>query len=179
MELSELIKKQTAIQEKIEDAQQREHVDSLRAEQDIVQLVSFLLDEVEYGVDILKVHEILRLSAITRLPNTISYIKGVINLRGNVLPVVDVRGRFGLGSAPNTDLSRIIVVEIGGKLVGLQVDDVHQVIRLPLNHIDPPSRLIEGISEEFIQGIGRLSDSLVILLRLENMLFSEEKTVAS
>lgn len=174
MELSELIKKQTAIQEKIESAQQQENDKSLQVDLDIVQLVSFFLDEVVYGVDILKVHEILRPPAITRLPNTIPYVKGVINLRGNVLPVVDVRGRFALEEVSGTDLSRVIVVEIDEKLVGLLVDDVHQVVRLPLSHIDPPSRLIEGISEEFIQGIGRLSDRLVILLRLENILFSEE-----
>ncbi|MCX8125174.1 MAG: chemotaxis protein CheW, partial [Spirochaetes bacterium] len=91
---------------------------------DILQLVSFKLDEIEYGIDILSVHEILRIPEITRLPNTPEYIKGVINLRGNVIPVVDIRVRFGMQPVALTELSRIIVVEIGEKLVGLLVDNV-------------------------------------------------------
>ncbi len=141
---------------------------------DILQLVSFKLDEIEYGIDILSVHEILRIPEITRLPNTPEYIKGVINLRGNVIPVVDIRLRFGMQQVTLTELSRIIVVEIGEKLVGLLVDNVHQVIRLSHSRIDEPHDLIEGISTEFISGIGRLQDRLIVILRLDNILFSEE-----
>ncbi len=141
---------------------------------DIIQLVSFKLDKIEYGIDILSVHEILRIPEITRLPNAPDYIKGVINLRGNVIPVVDIRMRFGMPSAPVTELSRIIVVEIGEKLVGLMVDNVYQVIRLSRSRIDEPRELIEGISTEFINGIGRLQDRLIVILRLDNILFGEE-----
>lgn len=142
---------------------------------DILQLVSFKLDEIEYGIDILSVHEILRIPEITRLPNTPEYIKGVINLRGNVIPVVDIRLRFGMQQVALTELSRIIVVEIGEKLVGLLVDNVHQVIRLSRSRIDEPHDLIEGISTEFISGIGRLQDRLIVILRLDNILFSDEQ----
>lgn len=142
---------------------------------DILQLVSFKLDEIEYGIDILSVHEILRIPEITRLPNTPEYIKGVINLRGNVIPVVDIRLRFGMQPVALTELSRIIVVEIGEKLVGLLVDNVHQVIRLSRSRIDEPHDLIEGISTEFISGIGRLQDRLIVILRLDNILFSDEQ----
>jgi purine-binding chemotaxis protein CheW len=145
-------------------------------EGDVLQIVSFLLDEVEYGVDILAVHEILRYPDITRLPNTPEFIKGVINLRGNVIPVVDVRVRFGFPTAEVTDLTRIIVIESEGKEVGLLVDNVYQVVRLPESHVDQPSELIEGVSEEFIKGIGRLKDRLIVILNLGNMLFIE-KTV--
>jgi len=141
---------------------------------DIIQLVSFKLDKIEYGIDILSVHEILRIPEITRLPNAPEYIKGVINLRGNVIPVVDIRMRFGMPSVPVTELSRIIVVEIGEKLVGLIVDNVYQVIRLSRSRIDEPHELIEGISTEFINGIGRLQDRLIVILRLDNILFGEE-----
>lgn len=142
---------------------------------DILQLVSFKLDEIEYGVDILSVHEILRIPEITRLPNTPEYIKGVINLRGNVIPVVDIRLRFGMQPVAFTELSRIIVVEIGEKLVGLLVDNVYQVIRLSRSRIDEPHDLVEGISTEFINGIGRLKDRLIVILRLDNILFSDEE----
>ncbi len=143
-------------------------------EGNVIQLVSFLLDDVEYGIDILQVHEIIRIPEVTRLPNTPSYIKGVINLRGSVIPVVDMRERFGLQQGEITDLTRIIVIETGDKLVGLWVDHVYQVVRLPLRNIDPPSDLIEGISEEFIKGIGRLHNRLVVILNLDSILFSKE-----
>jgi purine-binding chemotaxis protein CheW len=153
--------------------------DTAVSESEIVQIVSFLLDDVEYGINILQVHEIIRMPEITRLPNTPDYIKGVINLRGSVIPVVDVRIRFGLPQGIITDLTRVIVVETGEKLVGLLVDNVYQVIRMPGRNIDPPSDLIEGISDEFIIGIGRVSGRLVVILNLDNILFSRsdgEKT---
>jgi len=144
----------------------------------VIQLVSFMLDDVEYGVDILSVHEILRYPEMTRLPNTPKFIKGVINLRGNVLPVVDVRLRFGFPQCGITDLTRIIVVETGGKQVGLLVDNVYQVVRIPVANVDPPSELITGVSEEFISGIGRLKDRLIVLLNMSHIIFLEEKEIA-
>lgn len=141
---------------------------------EVQQLVSFMLDEVEYGVDILCVHEILRFPDITRLPNTPDFIKGVINLRGNVIPVVDVRIRFGFPVGEVTDLTRIIVIETNGKQVGLLVDNVHQVVRIPMTSIDPPSDLITGMSEDFISGIGRLKDRLIVILNMSNIIFLED-----
>ncbi len=141
---------------------------------EVIQLVSFMLDEVEYGVDILRVHEILRYPDITRLPNTPDFIKGVINLRGNVIPVVDVRIRFGFSKGDITDLTRIIVVETGGKQVGLLVDNVYQVVRIPLINVDPPSELITGVSEDFITGIGRLKGRLIVILNMSLSMFLEE-----
>lgn len=146
----------------------------LMADSSVMQFVSFLLEEVEFGINILSVHEILRMPEITRLPNTPDFIKGVINLRGNVIPIVDVRIRFDFPSGQITDLTRVIVVETGEKLVGLLVDNVYQVVRLPEGNIDPPSDLIEGVSEEFITGIGRMRDRLIVILNLDNILFSDE-----
>ncbi len=177
MEIQELIRRlhrdenATAV---IDDAKSETNAES-ESSLDIIQLVSFIIDDVEYGVDILAVHEILRLPEITRLPNVPKYVRGVINLRGNVIPVVDVRERFGLSKAKFTDLTRIIVVEIGERLVGLLVDNVHQVVRIPNKDIDPPSNLIEGVSEDFIKGIGKLRERLIVILNLGNILFSEEE----
>ncbi len=141
-----------------------------------IQLVSFsLLNEVEYGINILSIYEILQVIDITRLPNTPSFIKGVINLRGNVIPVVNVRARFGYKESDITEDSRIIVVGINGKLVGLLIDKVYQVFRIPLKDINSPSELIEGISAEFIQGVGRMKDRLIIILKLDSMLFMEDE----
>jgi len=169
MELNELLLKQKKLNVEIDGASDgAQNEDSVSV--DLIQLVSFVLDDVEYGVDILAVHEILRMPKMTRLPNTPDYIKGVINLRGNVIPVVDARMRFGFSVAEPTDLTRIIVIEADGKEVGLLVDNVYQVVRISQSDVDPPSSLIDGISEEFISGIGRLNDRLIILLNMANLL---------
>jgi purine-binding chemotaxis protein CheW len=140
----------------------------------IIQLVSFYVNDMEYGVDILDVHDILRMPEITRLPNTPPFIRGVINLRGNVIPVVDARKRFGFKNVKLTDLTRIIVIESSEKLVGLMVDSVHQVVRIPEEFVDPPSSMIEGVSDEYLKGIGRLRDRLIIILNIDNILFDDE-----
>ncbi|MFW5807756.1 MAG: chemotaxis protein CheW, partial [Spirochaetota bacterium] len=132
MELSELVKKQEAINRQISsvgDGTVKTDDGEEVNEGEIVQLVTFMLDDVDYGVDILSVHEILRIPQITRLPNTPQFIKGVINLRGNVIPVVDIRSRFGFAPKKLTDLSRIIVIEAENKQIGLLVDNVSSVIR--------------------------------------------------
>ncbi len=167
----------TEVLEKInnDSDEEEEQKEEVLKDEDIVQIVSFsLLNDVQYGIDILTIHEILKMPALTRLPNTPSFIKGVLNLRGNVLPVVNVRMRFGLPESRITDSTRIIVVEVGTKLIGLLVEEVFQVIRIPKNKIDTPNELIEGVSVEFIQGVGRLKDRLIILLKLDNMLFELE-----
>ena len=172
MNLNELIRNQEGVQDNSDLIDESE--ESI-LEGNVIQLVSFMLEEIEYGVDILSVHEILRIPDITRLPHTPDYIIGVINLRGNVIPVINMRNRFGFDNADFTELSRIIVIETGGKQVGLLVDNVYQVVRIPEVNIDPPADLIEGVSEDYLLGIGRLSDRLIIILNLENILFSEEE----
>lgn len=172
MEINELLKKQEELHVEIEKEKAE---DELESDGQIVQLVSFTLDEVEYGVDILSVHEILRFPDITRLPNTPDFIKGVINLRGNVIPVVDVRIRFGFNPADVTELTRVIVIEAGGRQIGLLVDNVSQVIRIKDHNIDSPSILIEGVSEDFITGVGRLKDRLIVILSLNKIIFSNEE----
>ncbi len=175
MDLNETRKGLKSLKEEL--IRNAENDEDILADVNIIQLVSFMLEDVEYGVDILAVHEILRFPEMTRLPNTPDYIRGVINLRGNIIPVVDVRIRFGMPSGEVTDLTRIIVIETNEKMVGLLVDSVYQVVRLPGSHIDPPSELIEGVSEEFITGIGRLRDRLIVILNMANILFSREETL--
>ncbi len=174
MDLQDLLKDENLLEEELASRGKEEGDEDLLADVDIIQLVSFILDDVEYGIDILSVHEIMRMPDIARLPNTPPFVKGVINLRGNVIPVVDVRERFGFPVTEITDLTRIIVIESMEKLVGLLVDNVHQVVRLPESNVDPPAELVEGVSEVFIKGIGRLNKRLIVILNLNNMLFEEE-----
>ena len=148
------------------------------SDSDVIQLVSFMIEGAEYAVDILVVNEILRYPEITRLPNSPEFIRGVINLRGNVIPVVDIRLRFGFSKGSITDLTRIIVIDTYGKQIGLLVDNVYQVVRIPAASIDTAAEIITGVSDEFIAGIGRFNNRLIILLKMSHTIFLEDKSDA-
>ena len=142
-----------------------------------IQLVSFFLGDEEYGVDIMKVQEIIKMQEITEVPQVPAFVEGVINLRGNVIPVIDLRKRFGLPEVENTKDTRIIVVEIGDTVVGIVVDGVSEVLRIKESLIDPPPKMIAGIGREYLKGIGRLGERLLILLDLDKVLTADEKEV--
>lgn len=136
------------------------------------QLVCFNLGKEEFGIDIMKVQEIIKVPEITKVPRTPDFVEGVINLRGNVLPVVDLRTRFDLEETERNESNRIIVVNIKGKTTGIIVDFVSEVLRLPKNSIEPPPPIISGIQAQFLRGVGKLKDGkrLVILLNLDKIL---------
>jgi len=139
------------------------------------QLVVFQLGGELYGVEISRVHEIIRLQTVTRVPRAPAFVEGVINLRGKVIPVVDLRRRFGLPSAEHTRASRIVVVEIGDQVVGIIVDGVSEVLRIGESTVEPPSPVVAGIDSEHIHGIAKLPDRLVILLDLDRVLARDER----
>jgi|SRR3972149_2660032 len=137
---------------------------------EVLQLVSFNLGNEEYAVDILKVQEINRMVEITSIPNAPSYVEGVINLRGKVIPVINLRKRFGLDSKEIDSHSRIMVVDVG-TTIGLIVDSVSEVLRLPSDTVEPPPPMTAGSgSAEYIKGVGKLADRLLILLDIEKLL---------
>lgn len=138
------------------------------------QIVSFTVGKEEYGVHIEDVQEIVRMPSITRLPQTESFIKGVINLRGNVIPVIDMRERFGMEKTEYTGTTRVIVVKMEEKLVGMIVDTVSQVLELSQDDVSDPPEIIHGLSREYIEGIGRVNDAMIILLRIQKVLTAEE-----
>jgi purine-binding chemotaxis protein CheW len=139
------------------------------------QLVVFQLGAELYGVEIARVHEIIRLQSVTKVPRAPSFVEGVINLRGKVIPVVDLRRRFGLPGAEHTRASRIVVVEIGDQVVGIVVDGVSEVLRVSASIVEPPSPVVAGIDSEYLHGIAKLADRLVILLDLDRILAREER----
>ena len=141
----------------------------------VLQLVSFNLGDEEYGVDILRVQEINRMVHITRVPKAPEFVEGVINLRGKVIPIVDLRKRFGLSVKPHDKNTRIIVVDIDGRTVGLIVDGVSEVLRFSMDTIEPPPPMVTGVDAEYIWGVGKLEDRLLILLDLSKVLANEEK----
>ena len=130
------------------------------------QLVTFFLGEEIYGVDILAVQEIIRLQSVTAMPQTMDYVLGVINLRGKVIPIIDLRKRFNLPDTKETKDSRIIVVDINHTVMGIIVDGVSKVISIPKNTVEPPSPIIAGIDSSYIRGVGKLGNQLLILLDL-------------
>ncbi len=137
---------------------------------EILQLVSFNIGEEEFGVDILKVQEINRMLNVTRVPNAPEYVEGVINLRGKVIPVVDLRKRFGLPPKEHDKNTRIIVIELSGKTVGFVVDSVKEVLRIPKSVTEPPPALATNINAEYITAVGKLDDRLLTLLDMERVL---------
>lgn len=143
------------------------------------QLITFQLAEEEYGIDILKVEEIQRMKEIslTRVPQAEEYIEGVVNLRGNVIPVVDLRKRFGLKEKEMDKQTRIIVVNINERSLGFLVDRVNEVIDAEKDSIDDPPQEIVKIDSSFIQGIVRHEERLVIMLDIENIITSFEEVV--
>ncbi len=137
---------------------------------DLLQLVTFSLGSEEYAVDILKVQEINRMKEITRIPNAPSYVEGVINLRGKVMPVIDLRKKFGLESQENDAQSRIMIIDVQGMTIGLVVDAVSEVLRIPSDIVDPTPPVASEAGTEFITGIAKLEDRLIILLDMDRLI---------
>ncbi len=144
---------------------------------EILQLVTFTLGNEEYAVDILKVQEINRMKEITRVPNSPQYVEGVINLRGKVIPVVNLRKKFGLAERENDEQSRIMIMDIQGITMGLVVDSVSEVLRVPSGIVEPTPPMASNISTEFIKGIAKLEDRLIILLDMDRLLGRAEEAV--
>lgn len=139
-------------------------------EEECREFVSFIINEEIFGVDVLQVHEIIGMTDVTPVPNSISYMKGVINMRGNVVPVVDMRQKFGLPEIDYTQITVIIIVEVKGMFIGMIVDTVSDVVNLPLSRIHESHKFNTQIESEFIQAIGQTDEDLIIILNVEKIL---------
>ncbi|GAB4141561.1 MAG: chemotaxis protein CheW [Ignavibacteriales bacterium] len=142
---------------------------------EILQLVSFKIGTEEFGVNILQVQEINRMLQITKVPNTPDFIEGVINLRGRVIPVIDLRVKFNMPKKEHDKQTRIIVVELEDKTVGFLVDEVNEVLRIPKSITEAPPELVSNVNSEYITAVGKLEDRLIILLDLEKALTLQER----
>ena len=141
-----------------------------------LQVVSFALGTEEYGVDIAQVQEINRMVTITRVPRAPRFMEGVINLRGQLIPIIDLRTRFGMDRSDRTKNSRIVVTEVGTKRLGMVVDSVSEVLRIPVEQIEDAPDLVAGADTEYIRGVGKLGDRLIIMLDLGRVISAGEKT---
>jgi len=137
------------------------------------QLVLFELGGEIYGVDISAVFEIIRMQAITRVPKAPFFVEGVINLRGKVIPIVDMRKRFGLPKAEQNKDNRIMVVDSGGQNIGIIVDAVTEVLRISSDSVEPPSDIIVTAAADYLLGIANRDGNMIILLDLQRVLSKE------
>ncbi|MHB8338395.1 MAG: chemotaxis protein CheW [Ignavibacteriaceae bacterium] len=136
---------------------------------ELLQLVTFKLDVEEFGIDILRVQEIIRIMNITKVPNSPEFVEGVINLRGRVIPVINLRRRLMLPTIEKDNKTRVIVVELSDKTVGFIVDEVNEVLRIPKSITEPPPEMTAGIDSDYITSVGKLEDRLLILLDIEKL----------
>ncbi|SET43070.1 chemotaxis protein CheW [Paenibacillus sp. NFR01] len=140
-----------------------------------IKVIVFKLGTEEYGIEVDKVQTIERMMPITRVPKTYAFIKGVINLRGVVIPVIDLRGRFNLEEADHTDQTRIIIVNVNEMEVGFIVDSANDVIDLNRDSIDTPPDVVGGIKAKYLDGVAKIGeDRLLIMLNLPEVLNKNE-----
>jgi len=145
-----------------------------KSENEIIQLVSFKLGKEEFGVDILKVQEINRMLEVTEMPNAPEFVEGIVNLRGRIIPVIDLKKRLGMPSGERDSSTRIIVIELKGKTIGFIVDEVSEVLRIESKITEPPPEMVAGIEANYITAVAKLEERLLILLDLEKILSQEE-----
>ena len=138
------------------------------------QVVSFKIGKEYFGVHIHMVQEIVRVPEITVVPEMPSFVEGVINLRGKIVSIVDLSKRLKIDGAKRAKSSRILIVEVDNKVVGLLVDAVNAILRIPPESIEPAPDIVTSVGTEYILGVGKLSDKLIILLDLKNVLRPEE-----
>ena len=143
--------------------------DTQREEAAGSEYLTFRLDVEEYAIDILKVQEIKGYSAITTIPNAPPHIKGVMNLRGTVIPVVGLRERFGLETLPYDKFTVIVIVKVGARVIGMIVDAVSDVLRLGRENIDPPPQLGANVDMSFVTGMAKVSERLVLVLEVDSL----------
>ncbi|WP_280768960.1 chemotaxis protein CheW [Salipaludibacillus daqingensis] len=141
---------------------------------DDMKVIVFQLKDEEYGVEVEQVRSIERVQHITRVPSTPDFVEGVINLRGVVTPIIDLRKRFSIDGLEHSESTRVIIVTVGAMDVGLVVDAANDVIDIPRDAIEPPPVVVGGLEAEYIRGVAKLEKRLLILLNLDKVLNPDE-----
>jgi len=141
----------------------------------LLQLVSFRLGDEHFGVEILKVREINRMLEITKVPHSPDFVEGVINLRGTLIPMIDLRKRFGLKTKDHDRQTRVVVAQVDGNTFGFVVDAISGISKIPASTVEAAPPIVAGVDAEYIQGVSKFGDRLLILLDLEKIFSAGEK----
>lgn len=139
------------------------------------QIIVFRVGKEDYGLEIDKVQEVIRMKVIKKLPRSPHFILGVMNLRGNIIPIIGLRQKFGLPEVTYDEFTRIVVVNHDGKLVGMVVDEVNRVINVPENSIEGNSDMVRENTKALVRGVAKLDDQVVILIELDYLIYSYEE----
>jgi purine-binding chemotaxis protein CheW len=156
----------------------RDNLQISEVEYDVEQFVSFLVNDELYAVDVKRVHEIIGIIEITPVPKTVKFMKGVINLRGTVVPVIDIRLKFEIDIREYDDSTVIIIVEVKNRLIGMIVDTVSDVLDIPSSEIQKTYHFSVKIEEDYIDSIAKIDDRLVIILNVDEILSKKSDTSA-
>src|SRR3990170_2202855 len=140
----------------------------------VLQMVGFKVDREFFGVPIEKVKEIVRVPEITHVPDTPEFVEGVINLRGKIVPVVDMRKRLGAKSTGHSRTSRVLILDMEKGVVGLIVDSASEILKISDEAIEPPPELVSSIGGDYITGVGKLNDKLIVMLDLKRLMSADE-----
>ena len=145
---------------------------------ELLQIVTFQVGKESFGLDILKVHEIIRFQPLTRVPNLPDYVEGVLNLRGKIIPVVGLRQRIGLEKQEANGTTKIVVASVKNEVLGFVVDSVSEVLRISSSTVEPAPRLGE-VRQKYVSGVGKVENQLLLMLDLDELLSDEESEALS
>lgn len=143
--------------------------------EDSTNLVTFRLGSGEYAIDIMQAKEIIKMEKITLIPNAPDFVEGVINLRGNIIPIIDLKKRFNLEETEGDKNTGIIIVKIEDVDMGIIIDSISKVVSISNSDIQPPPPMLSGIGQKYIKGVGKLEDKLLVVLDLEKLFTTDEE----
>ncbi|KLI16091.1 chemotaxis protein CheW [Brachyspira hyodysenteriae] len=143
--------------------------------EDSTNLVTFRLGSGEYAIDIMQAKEIIKMEKITLIPNAPDFVEGVINLRGNIIPIIDLKKRFNLEETEGDKNTGIIIVKIEDVDMGIITDSISKVVSISNSDIQPPPPMLSGIGQKYIKGVGKLEDKLLVVLDLEKLFTTDEE----
>ena len=158
---------------------EREDLEDEEIDEGTTNLVTFRLGSGEYAIDIMQAKEIIKMEKITLIPNAPYFVEGVINLRGNIIPIIDLKKRFNLEESEGDKNTGIIIAKIEDVDMGIMIDSVSKVVSMPNSDIQPPPSMLQGIGQRYIKGVGKMEDKLLVVLDLDTLFTNEEDDSAS
>lgn len=153
---------------------EREDLEDAEIDEGTTNLVTFRLGSGEYAIDIMQAKEIIKMEKITLIPNAPYFVEGVINLRGNIIPIIDLKKRFNLEESEGDKNTGIIIAKIEDVDMGIMIDSVSKVVSMPNSDIQPPPSMLQGIGQRYIKGVGKMEDKLLVVLDLDKLFTNEE-----